>query len=113
MLKGITVTLHERSESGTDGFGTPTYTETAVAVDNVLVAPVSEAEQLSQSPAELLGRRSVYQIAVPKGDTHSWINNKVEFFGKTWKVLGGRKMGIEANIPLLWNAIYQVECIDE
>lgn len=113
MLKGITVTLYERTQSGTDELGAPIYTETAAAVENVLVAPVSTAEQTSQSPAELLGRRSVYQIAVPKGDTHRWLNSRVEFFGQTWRITGGTKMGIEANIPLLWNAIYQAECIDE
>lgn len=111
-IQGITVTLYEREQSGTDSFGTPTYTETAVDVENVLAAPVSETETTSSSPAELGGRRSVYQIAVPKGDTHEWINNRVSFFGQSWRVIGGRKMGIAANLPLMWNAIYQVECID-
>ena len=75
--------------------------------------PVSTEAQVNAAPAELYGRRKLYQIAVPKGDSHRWSNCRVSFFGKMWRVIGGEKRGIESSIPLLWNAIYTVEAIDE
>ena len=39
MIKGITVLLTVRVQSGTDDFNRPTYTETVTSVDNVLVGP--------------------------------------------------------------------------
>ena len=89
------------------------WDEASVTVDNVLVSPVSTEAQVNAAPAELYGRRELYQIAVPKGDSHRWSNCRVSFFGKMWRVIGGEKRGIESSIPLLWNAIYTVEAIDE
>ena len=48
-MKGITVTLYERVQAGTDPFGHPVYEETPVQVDNVLVAPASVTEILDLS----------------------------------------------------------------
>ena len=42
MLRGITVTLWERTENGVDAFNRPRYDETAVQVKNVLVTPAGE-----------------------------------------------------------------------
>ena len=112
-IKGIQVTLYEQTQNGTDSFGAPVWDEAPVAVDNVLVSPVSTEAQVNAAPAELYGRRELYQIAVPKGDSHRWSNCRVSFFGKMWRVIGGEKRGIESSIPLLWNAIYTVEAIDE
>ena len=43
-MKGITVTLYERVQAGTDPFGHPVYEETPVQVDNVLVDPARVKE---------------------------------------------------------------------
>ncbi|WP_256126938.1 hypothetical protein [[Ruminococcus] torques] len=45
----------------------------------------------------------------PKGDKHTWKDNKVEFFGEIWKVIGFPQQGIEQNIPLEWNQKWMVE----
>lgn len=37
-MKGITVTLYENVETGTDAFNHTTYAEQAIEVENVLVA---------------------------------------------------------------------------
>lgn len=111
-IKGIPVTLYQRTRSGADSFGAPIWTEDPVTVENVLVSPVSAEAQVNSSPTDLCGRREVYQIAVPKGDGHDWVNCRVSFFGKMWRVTGGEKRGIESNLPLAWNAIYTVEAID-
>lgn len=57
----------------------------------------------------LTGKKAVYTIAIPKGDEHVWEDNKVEFFGETWKVIGLPQQGIEHNIPLEWNQKWMVE----
>jgi len=51
----------------------------------------------------------VYTLAIPKGDTHDWENQVIEFWGKTWKSFGMPLEGIESNIPLAWNKKVTVE----
>jgi len=101
MIKGISVTLYTVKETSKDAFGEPVYTETAVTVDNVLVSPSSGAEVLDT--VNLYGKKPIYTLAIPKGDTNDWQDRKVSFFGKDWKVFGAELMGIEDNIPLQWN----------
>ncbi|WP_338808322.1 hypothetical protein DBT37_0006140 [Aerococcus mictus] len=38
-----------------------------------------------------------------------WQNQKVKFFGKTWRVIGMPLEGIESMIPLDWNKKVMVE----
>ena len=72
-----------------------------IPVENVLVAPAS-ADDVS-SALNLWGRRAVYSLAIPKGDTNTWENQEVRFFGERWQVLGIPLEGIEHLIPLDWN----------
>lgn len=107
-MRGITVTLYDRTQTGTDALNHPIYTETAVSVDNVLVAPSSAVEVLD--PTSLDGRRGEYVMAIPKGDTHEWISGKkVSFFGKDWRIIEMPEEGIEWLIPLAWNKKVRVE----
>lgn len=107
-MNGITVTLYDRTETGTDALKHPIYTETAVTVDNVLVAPMSDEEVLQTYT--LTGRRAVYQMGIPKGDTHDWTaGKKVNFFGENWRIIGLPQEGIEKLIPLSWNKKVRVE----
>lgn len=107
MIKGITVTLYEKEKINEDAFGKPIYKETPIKVKNVLVAPTNTSEILDT--LNLTGKKAVYTIAIPKGDEHVWEDNKVEFFGETWKVIGLPQQGIEHNIPLEWNQKWMVE----
>ena len=107
VINGITVTLYDAAVNSVDPFGEPIYTETAVDVPNVLVAPASNSEILDAT--NLYGKKAVYTLAIPKGDTHEWENRIVEFFGKRWHVFGIPTEGIEANIPLDWNKKVTVE----
>ena len=109
MIKGITVTLYERTQTGTDPANRPTYTETPIEVENVLVAPLSDDEIIQT--LNLTGRRARYQLGIPKGDTHEWENCRVSFFGETWRVIGHPTEGIEALLPLGWNKKVKVESI--
>lgn len=108
-MKGITVTLYERTQTGTDPANRPIYTELPVEVGNVLVAPLSDDEILET--LNLTGKRARYQLGLPKGDSHSWEGNRVEFFGETFRVIGHPTEGIEDLIPLSWNKKVKVESI--
>lgn len=107
MIKGITATLYERKKTGEDPFGNPVYEEHPVEVENVLVAPASTTEVLDT--LNLTGKKAVYNIAVPKGDEHIWKDNRVDFFGASWRVIGLPQRGIDENIPLDWNDKWMVE----
>jgi hypothetical protein len=107
-MRGITVTLYERIQSGVDELNHPIYTETAKTVDNVLVAPTGSMEVLQ--PTNLEGRRGEYQLAIPKGDTHDWsTGQKVSFFDNDWRIIEMPEEGIEWLIPLGWNKKVRVE----
>lgn len=107
MIKGMPVKLYERILSGTDEFDHPVYTETPVMVENVLVAPVSTQEILDT--LNLTGKKAVYNIAIPKGDSHTWKDCRVDFFGQSWRVIGLPQQGIDENIPGSWNQKWMVE----
>lgn len=111
-MRGIKITLYEREQTGTDPFNRPEYIETPVEVENVLVAPVTPGGEEVLDTLDLTGRKAVYTLAIPKGDTHRWEGCKVEFFGETWQVIGKPTQGIEALIPLSWNKKVRVEQIE-
>ena len=107
-MRGITITLYDRTETGRDSLNAPIYSETAVTVNNVLVAPMSDTEVLEVY--NLTGRKAVYQMGIPKGDTNDWSAGKrVSFFGQDWRIIGMPTSGIDALIPLDWNTKVRVE----
>lgn len=111
MIKGITITLYERTQSGVDGFGTAVFSETAVSVNDVLVAPIRDSTEILNT-TNLVGDSTKYRLAIPKGDTHTWEGCRVSFFGKDFKVIGNEVQGIDAMIPLRWNKKVVVERIE-
>lgn len=111
MIKGIPVTLYERANTGAvDAFNRPIISTVPTIVENVLVAPMTEAEVLDVM--NLTGRRAVYQLGLPKGDSHNWTDARVDFFGRAWHVVGDVLEGQEELIPLSWNKKIRVERID-
>lgn len=107
MLQGITVTLHDRVQTGVDAFNEAVYEETAIEVDDVLVAPATSQEILDTT--NFYGKKAVYTLAIPKGDTHDWQDKKISFFGKDFHSFGIPLEGIECDIPLRWNKKVTVE----
>lgn len=107
LIQGITVLLYEPTQTGTDSFNHPVYTEQPVAVENVLVCPVG-ADDLT-SEIQLHGKRAEYELCIPKGDTHDWQDKRVEFFGQMWRTFGFPLKWIEENVPLDWNTKIKVE----
>lgn len=110
-MRGITVTLYEWTQSGKDTLGNPIYTETAVEVDDVLVGEPTTEEVTSS--ISLYGKKAAYTLAIPKGDTHSWENARVDFFGQSFRVFGHVTQGIEPMIPLRWNKKVHVAIYDD
>ena len=106
-IKGITVTLIEHLQTGTDPFGAPIYVDKETPVKNVLVSPTSSEDIVNT--LELTGRKAVYTLAIPKGDTHEWAGQEVRFFGERWRVFGEPLRGIDHLLPLDWNLKVTVE----
>lgn len=110
LIHGTTINLYTKTQTGTDAFNRPIYSETAVAVDNVIIEPISGEEALNE--LNLTGRKAVYRLCLPKGDTHNWTDKTVEFFGKKWHTIGDPIEWMEDMVPLSWNKKVKVERID-
>lgn len=107
LIKGIDVTLYEKTDAGTDAFNQPIYTQTPVVVHNVLVAPVQSVA--ITDTLRLHGKRIEYELSIPKGDAHSWEDSTVEFFGEQWRTVGFVERWLEDRVPLDWNGTIKVE----
>lgn len=106
-MKGMTIQLVVKTETGTDPFGAPIYTEELVDVNDVLVGQPSSEDVLST--LELTGKRIAYTLGIPKGDTHVWENTDVIIWGERFRTIGFPQTGIQENIPLRWGSNVQVE----
>lgn len=110
MIKGIKVSLLQKTQTGVDAFNHPIYSEEWVDVDNVLVGqPSSDA---IVSDIQIYGKRLVYTLAIPKSDDHNWTDTYVQFFGKKFRTYGDVIQGIETMIPLSWNKQVKVEAYE-
>lgn len=109
LLRGISVDLYTKSTTGRDAFNRPVEVETRTTVENVLVAPLSQTGDEIINELSLNGKKVKYQLAIPKGDTNTWEDADVEFFGVRWHTIGFSTIGIEDMIPLDWNRKVLVE----
>lgn len=110
-LHGITITLYTESETYVDAFNRPHIVEEPVEVANVLVGSPTSEEVLDT--LNLTGRRVVYILGIPKGDTNDWTDKKVSFFGQTFKTIGSPIQGIDTLIPMEWNKKVKCEAIND
>lgn len=109
MIKGITVTLIDKIETGKDAFGETVFEEKKIEIDNVLVSPSTTDDIISEN--DLDGKKVVYTLAIPKGDDHDWEDKEVIFFNQRFKTYGFVIQGIDENIPLDWNKKVMVKRI--
>lgn len=109
-MHGITITLIEKTQTGTDALNHPIYNEAEVKIDNVLVGQPSQDD--IANTMSLYGKKVEYTLAIPKGDTHKWEDTFVilpdPFAGK-YKTIGYPTAGIDELIPLSWNKKVKVE----
>lgn len=106
-MRGITITLHNKVQTGTDEFNAPIYSDQNVSVDNVLVGEPSGDEIVQD--LNLYGKRLAFVLAIPKGDTHDWTDVEVSFFGQRFRTYGEPTQGMDHLIPLSWNKKVKVE----
>lgn len=106
-MKGTTIQLVVKTQTGTDAFGAPIYTEELVNVDDVLVgSPTSD--EITDS-LNLFRKKIVYMLGIPKGDTHTWEDAEVIIWGNRYRTFGYPITGEQANIPLRWGQNVRVE----
>lgn len=106
-MRGMTIELGVKTETGVDPFGAPVYETTYIEVEDVLVGQPS-SDDLTTT-LELTGKRIAYVLGIPKGDDHIWTDTTVRFFDKTFKTIGYPETGIQENIPLRWGQNVKVE----
>lgn len=106
-MRGVTITLYDKVQTGVDAFNRPVYEDVATTVDNVLIGEPTTEDVINE--LNLTGKHLAYTLAIPKGDTHEWNDRKVEFFGEVFRTYGEPTQGIEHLIPLSWNKKVKVE----
>ena len=106
-MTGVTVILYDKQEIGRDSMNAPIYEEVPIEVENVLIAPSTSDDVLDT--LNLHGKKAVYTLAIPKGDSHVWEDRRVRFFNEDWHVISFPTEGLEHLIPLSWNRKVQVE----
>ena len=106
-MKGTTIQLVVKTQSGTDPFGAPIYTEELVDVPDVLVGSPT-TDDITDS-LNLYGKKIEYMLGIPKGDTHNWTDAEVVIWGNRYRTFGYPITGEQANIPLRWGQNVRVE----
>ena len=107
LLRGQTITLYNRTENGVDALNAPVYAETSEDVENILVCPAS-TDAVTEG-LELWGKRAVYELLIPKGDSHQWEDREVSFFGQRWRTFGIVLQYPENLTPGPWDRKVKVE----
>lgn len=106
----VSVTLYIKTQTGTDAFNAPVYSLTSEEVSGVLVGQPT-SEEITDT-ANLYGKSIVYMLAIPKSDTHDWVDTVVElpapFEGK-YRTIGLPTAGIPDLVPLMWNKKVRLE----
>ena len=107
LIKGTTILLYERTQTGVDAFNCPVYTENPVEVKNVLICPANTEDVVGDT--QLYGKHAVYELCIPKDDAHVWEDCTVEFYGEKWRTFGIPQQWISENLSLDWNLKVKVE----
>ena len=110
-LKGRTVILYDKVETGIDPFGRSVYEDVPIEVENVLIGNPTPQEVIDT--LNLTGKRAAYTLGIPKGDLHTWTDRRVElpadFPAGKYRTIGPPAVGQEELIPLAWGKNVQVE----
>jgi len=106
-MKTTTVQLVVKTETGTDPFGKPVYTEELENVGGVLIGSPSTDDVTNT--LNLYGKKIEYVLGIPKGDTHNWVDAEVVFWGMRFRTIGYPTTGEQENIPLRWGQNVKVE----
>lgn len=110
MIKGITVRLINQIPAGKNELDEPITVPTWEDVENVLPGQPSSEQIVTDQ--QLYGKRAVYNLCIPKGDTHQWEDAEVVFFGAKYHTFGPLVEYVEANCPTPWNRWIRCERIE-
>lgn len=108
-LHGMSVTLTQKTLSGYDEIGEPVYTPETVVVDDVIVSPSSAVDKEVLDSLNLDGKKAVFTLGIPKGDTHAWEDAEVTVFGRTYRTYGPLIEGQEDLVPMRWHKKISLE----
>lgn len=111
-MRGLTVTLTKKTQTGTDAFGAPVFTEEQITVKNVLVGEPSTDDITTST--DLYGKRIDYMLGIPKGDANNWEDTKVSWtdaYGRTINCMtfGFPITGVAELVPTPWHM--KVRCM--
>ena len=104
---GQTITLINKVEIGTDEFNQPIYEEKQIEVKGVLWSTNLTDDIIDTT--NLVGKKDVHILAIPKGDTNNWEDQFVIIEGKRYHIFTPAKKGIDELVPSPWNAQYLAE----
>ena len=109
MIRGETVILIQKTQTGVDPMGAPIYEETEIPVENVCVG--SPAADPVVEMNDMDGKRCAYVLGIPKGDAHNWSDTVVIIHGERFRTYGAPLVQTEANIParIPWHLQIKVE----
>lgn len=107
MIKGETVILIDKIQTGVDPFGVPTYDEVEIKVDNVILG--SPTFESASADLQLYGKKLAYTLGIPKTDINVWEDKTVLIRGKRFRTYGFTLEQTSANVPGKWNKQVKVE----
>jgi hypothetical protein len=100
-------------KTGTDALNNPIYSVGWTSVHNVIVGR-PDSSDISDT-LTIYGKKIVYWIGIPKGDTHVWQDRKIQLpapFNMTVRTFGFVETGIQDLIPLAWGGRIASEVIE-
>lgn len=106
-MRGVTVQLVVKTQTGADQFGAPIYSEELVDINNVLVGQPTSEDLVTTM--QTYGKHIAFMLGIPKGDTHDWVDTDVIIWGERYRTIGIPQTGIQENIPLSWGKNIKVE----
>lgn len=106
-MRGIKILLLQKTKTGVDDFSAPVFSESWVEVDDVLIGEPVASDIIDD--LKLYGKKLAYTLAIPKKDTHEWIDTEVKFWNQKFRTYGKPTQGIDENIPGRWNKKVKVE----
>lgn len=109
-MKGTTIQLLDKVQTGVNPFNEPIIEEQWVEVKGVLVGQPTTDD--ITNTLQLFGKRVEYVLGIPKGDTHNWVDTEIILpkpFDGRFRTIGNPMTGEEENIPLKWGQNVKVE----
>lgn len=110
-MRGMQLTFEKKTEVGRDMFNNPVYQKQAIAVDDCLIAPITEPSNAREQQALEQNREQV-RIHLPKAFDGDVSNSTVVWLGKVFTVDSDGTAFMPENTPTRWNRYFRAERIN-